>query len=81
MVVAQCVIKLDYEKAYDRVNWEFLFEILAARGFDSMWIQWIEKIIKNGSMGVMLNGARPSRENSSPCTKLKNVAYYSLQSE
>lgn len=27
------VLKLDYEKAYDRVNWEFLMETLAKRGF------------------------------------------------
>jgi hypothetical protein len=27
------IIKLDYEKAYDRVNLDFLFEIFKARGF------------------------------------------------
>jgi hypothetical protein len=51
-----CVIKLDYEKAYDRVSWEFLFEILESRGFNSCWIQWIKRIIQQGSLGVMLNG-------------------------
>jgi hypothetical protein len=51
-----CIIKLDYEKAYDRVSWEFLFEILESRGFNSCWIRWIELIIKQGSVGVMLNG-------------------------
>ena len=32
------VLKLDYEKAYDRVNWDFLFEMLESRGFGSKWI-------------------------------------------
>jgi hypothetical protein len=27
------ILKLDYEKAYDRVNLDFLFEILTTRGF------------------------------------------------
>jgi hypothetical protein len=27
------IIKLDYEKTYDRVNLNFLFEILKSRGF------------------------------------------------
>jgi len=27
------ILKLDYEKAYDRVSWEFLDEMLISRGF------------------------------------------------
>jgi hypothetical protein len=27
------VLKLDYEKAYDKVNWQFLIEILEKRRF------------------------------------------------
>jgi hypothetical protein len=32
------ILKLDYEKAYDRVNIDFLFEILTTRGFSRKWI-------------------------------------------
>jgi hypothetical protein len=32
------VIKLDYEKTYDRVNIDFLLEILRLRGFGERWI-------------------------------------------
>jgi len=53
-----CVIKLDYEKAYDRVNWDFLFKILESRSFSPCWVKSIERVIKNGSVGVMLNGGR-----------------------
>jgi hypothetical protein len=50
------ILKLDYEKAYDRVNINFLFEILTTRGFGRKWISWIEHIVKRGSVGVTLNG-------------------------
>ena len=36
------VFKVDYEKAYDLVSWEFLIYILRRMGFCSKWIQWIE---------------------------------------
>jgi hypothetical protein len=31
------VLKLDYEKTYDRVDWEFLEEVLTTRGFGPVW--------------------------------------------
>lgn len=43
------VLKLDYEKAYDRVCWDFLFEVLESRGFSPVWVGWIRS-------GVCLNG-------------------------
>jgi hypothetical protein len=39
------IIKLDYEKAYDRVNLDFLLETLMSRGFGDKWVGWIKKII------------------------------------
>jgi hypothetical protein len=54
------ILKSDYEKAYDRVYRDFLFEVLQSRGFDQTWIGWIEKIVKKGSVGVCLNGDESS---------------------
>jgi hypothetical protein len=50
------VIKLDYEKAYDKVNIEFLLEILKLRGFGEKWISWIKSLVIGGSVSVMING-------------------------
>jgi hypothetical protein len=35
----ECVIilKLDFEKAYDKVNWSLLFTCLKVRGFSDKW--------------------------------------------
>ena len=54
------ILKLDYEKAYDRVSWDFLFEILRTRGFSNTWIVWIRHLVIGGSVGVNLNGEESS---------------------
>lgn len=54
------LLKLDYEKAYDRVNWCFPFEVLKSKNFGPIWISWIEQVVKGGSVGVNLNGEESS---------------------
>jgi hypothetical protein len=38
------VFKIDYEKAYDRVNLDFLYEVLGLRGFSDKFINMIKQI-------------------------------------
>jgi hypothetical protein len=38
------VIKLDFEKAYDKVSWRFLEEVLRNKGFSELWIEWMMKV-------------------------------------
>jgi hypothetical protein len=54
------ILKLDYEKAYDRICWGFLFEVLRSRGFNQTWIRWIGKIVEKCSVRVCLNGEESS---------------------
>jgi hypothetical protein len=49
------ILKLDFEKAYDKVKWSFLFECLAARGFCPKWCSWIEQVVSGGTVSVKLN--------------------------
>jgi hypothetical protein len=49
------VLKIDYEKAYDRVNWDFLEKMIISRGFDPKWVNWVMRLVKNGSIAVRLN--------------------------
>jgi hypothetical protein len=49
------VLKIDYEKAYDKINLEFLYEMLDLRGFNPIFIRFIKQITQWGSIGVKVN--------------------------
>jgi len=49
------VLKLDFEKAYDKVCWEFLFDCLKIRGFCEKWCSWIKQVVFGGTVSVKLN--------------------------
>jgi hypothetical protein len=49
------ILKLDFEKAYDKVNWKFLQQVLRMRGFPSLWCQWVESVVSKGSVCVQIN--------------------------
>ena len=49
------VLKLDFEKAYDKVSWDFLFDYLEQRGFPPRWCRWIKKVVTCGTLSVKVN--------------------------
>ena len=51
------VCKLDIEKAYDSISWEFLYQVMNRRGFGSRWVRWIKWCISTASFSVLLNGS------------------------
>lgn len=48
-------LKLDFEKAYDKVDWNCLFDCLKYRGFNSTWCDWIKKVVTGGTICVKVN--------------------------
>jgi hypothetical protein len=49
------ILKIDFEKAYDKVNWQFLQQVLRMKGFSQKWCRWIDQIVSGGSVGVLVN--------------------------
>ena len=57
-----CVFfKVDYEKAYDSISWEFINYMLDRLGFYAKRIQWIKCCLEYASVSVLVNGS-PTRE-------------------
>ncbi|OAY83008.1 LINE-1 retrotransposable element ORF2 protein [Ananas comosus] len=50
------LLKIDFERAFDQINWDFLFQLLSARGFGTKWIDWIKGLLLSTSSAVLLNG-------------------------
>ena len=50
------MLLLDFEKAYDRVNWTFLKEVMAKMGFHNQWIKQVMSLNTNASASINLNG-------------------------
>lgn len=49
------MLKLDFEKAYDKVNWDFLFRYLEIKNFSPLWLLWLKQVVRNGTLSVKLN--------------------------
>ena len=50
------IIKLDLEKAFDRVDWAFLGKVMCEKNFTESWILWIMGCINNPKYSVFING-------------------------
>jgi hypothetical protein len=54
------VLFLDFKKAFDTVDWNFMFAVLKKFGFSDSFINWIKIMYTNISSCIMNNGWRSS---------------------
>lgn len=51
------LLKMDFEKAYNSVSWNFLDYMLGRLGFNSMWRKWMKVCVVSGSISVLVNSS------------------------
>ena len=54
------LLKLDFQKAFDTIDWDSLIYVLEAMGFGSKWRNWVYKCISSASISILINGV-PSK--------------------
>ncbi|XP_026409970.1 uncharacterized protein LOC113305077 [Papaver somniferum] len=54
---AGILCKIDLEKAFDRINWNYLEFVLIQMGFTSKWRNWLRFCYATSSFSVLINGS------------------------
>ncbi|GKV46811.1 hypothetical protein SLEP1_g53774 [Rubroshorea leprosula] len=55
------VFKVDFEKAYDKVCWNFIDYMLDRMAFSATWRRWIQECLKSSMVSILINGS-PTRQ-------------------
>ena len=48
--------KVDFSKAYDTLDWRFLWNALRQRGFPDTWVRWMKQCVTTPTFATLVNG-------------------------
>ncbi|GJT65778.1 RNA-directed DNA polymerase, eukaryota [Tanacetum coccineum] len=51
------IFKIDFEKAYDSVRWDYLDDVLNKFGFGTKWRGWIQTCLSSSRGSILVNGS------------------------
>jgi len=51
------LFNVDFEKAYDSVDWKFLYYMMGRLGFNERWIKWIRACLESATLSILVNGS------------------------
>jgi hypothetical protein len=49
------LFKIDFEKAYDKVKWDFLQQAFRMKGFSPLGCNWVQTFVQGGNVGIKVN--------------------------
>lgn len=50
------MIKIDFEKAFDKVEHQAMLTLMEAKGFGQKWLEWMKAIFSSATSAILLNG-------------------------
>ncbi|XP_028790032.1 uncharacterized protein LOC114746021 [Neltuma alba] len=54
----EMVVKIDMNKAYDRLEWRFIEEVMRKMGFSEKWIAWIMECVQSVMLNLVIGGKK-----------------------
>lgn len=52
------LFKVDFEKAYDYVLWDYMDMVMKAMRFPGRWKRWIRACLRSAAASILVNGSR-----------------------
>ncbi|CAJ2667239.1 unnamed protein product [Trifolium pratense] len=51
------LFKVDFEKAYDSVDWSYLDKVMERMSFPTLWRKWIKECVGTATASILVNGS------------------------
>lgn len=56
--IGEMALKIDINKDFDKVHWNYLFKVMAQMGFHQKWISWMNYVGKQHTIQWWLMGTQ-----------------------
>ena len=53
---SRCAIKVDIQRVFDTVRWDFLLDLMDILGFPPLFVSWIRACISTPKFSINING-------------------------
>lgn len=54
-------LRLILKKAYDSVDWKYLYDVMGKMSFPNFWRKWVKDCVSTTTLPVLVNGS-PTKE-------------------